>query len=82
MVNERVIAAGLARVGPMGPNTVHAGVLVGAQSLARTRRHCLWVGERKPPGKPEVTKGVRMPLGGGGGGRMPPLKNPLPPIHG
>jgi hypothetical protein len=82
LLNERVIAGGYARVGPMGANTAHAGVLVAAQTAARTHRLCLWVGEHKQPGKPDVIKGIRLPLGGGGGPAVPRFKNPLPPRHG
>ncbi|MDB5102072.1 MAG: hypothetical protein JWM80_6493 [Cyanobacteria bacterium RYN_339] len=80
LLNERVIAAGYARVGPMGANQAHAGELVAAQLAARSERLCLWSGERKQPGKPEVVRGIR-PLGGGGGGPRPILPPPqLPPL--
>jgi endonuclease YncB( thermonuclease family) len=78
LLNERMLSSGYTRLGTLGANMAHAGVLVAAQTTARTHKRCLWAGERAQPGKPEVVKGLRLPLGGGGGGG-PRFKNPLPP---
>jgi hypothetical protein len=86
LLNGRVIREGFARVGTMGPNLRHAGELVAAQTAARTRRLCVWTGEHKQPGSPEVKRGLVLPGGGGGGPRpilpppkLPPLPNPKGP---
>jgi endonuclease YncB( thermonuclease family) len=84
--NERVIANGFARMGRLGVNTAHAGELVVAQNLARSRHLCVWVGTRpvftgyahSPRRLPVPTAAKRTMPSGGGGGLLPRLPAPPP----
>lgn len=93
LLNERPLSEGYARLAPLGANMAHSGELVAAQSNARTRHLCVWLGERPQPAAkhahgPGSPVAVRVhPLGGGGGGlNRPPLNppgwnKPLPQPH-
>lgn len=90
LLNERLIANGYARLGPLGANTTHAGELTAAETTARTHRLCAWTGEGgpvKPQGKPSKhwsgpTVHPPKPKGGGGGPghapEPPRWRKPLP----